>query len=101
LSLFLSTSPVIAVSLVDEYNIRTIEQLRKVSDSLNHQQRIGLKYFEEFEERIPRDEIVEIEKILKRVIAEIDPKLTATICGSYRRQKPTCGKKTKAKRKER
>jgi hypothetical protein len=45
---------VIAQKLVDEHNVRTIADLRKMEDYLQNQQRIGLKYFEEFEERIPR-----------------------------------------------
>jgi len=40
--------------------IKTIEQLRKKEDLLTSMQKIGLKYFEDFEERIPRAEATEI-----------------------------------------
>nr|CAD29094.1 chimeric DNA-directed DNA polymerase bf4-3a [synthetic construct] len=45
--------PSAARKLVDE-GIKTLEDLRKNEDKLNHHQRIGLKYFEDFEKRIPR-----------------------------------------------
>jgi DNA polymerase beta len=62
-----------------------------VKDRLNHHQLIGLKYFSEFKQRIPREEVAEIESIVKSVLPDIDPKLILTTCGSFRRQKPTCG----------
>nr|CAD29142.1 chimeric DNA-directed DNA polymerase bf2-7 [synthetic construct] len=43
--------PSAARKLVDE-GIKTLEDLRKNEDKLNHHQRIGLKYFEDFEKRI-------------------------------------------------
>merc|ERR1719431_860628 len=42
--------------------IATIEDLENNADKLTSGQKIGLKYFEEFEKRIPRHEIKEIEK---------------------------------------
>eukprot|EP01119_Soliformovum_irregulare_P023660 TRINITY_DN8310_c0_g1_i1.p1 TRINITY_DN8310_c0_g1~~TRINITY_DN8310_c0_g1_i1.p1 ORF type:complete len:485 (+),score=219.60 TRINITY_DN8310_c0_g1_i1:116-1570(+) len=83
--------PAMAKKLVDEHNVYKIPDLEKVKHLLNHHQEIGYKFFYEFEERIPREEIVEFEKIIQSVLPEIDPKLEATICGSYRRQKATCG----------
>nr|CAD29079.1 chimeric DNA-directed DNA polymerase bf4-1 [synthetic construct] len=43
--------PSAARKLVDE-GIKTLEDLRKNEDKLNHHQRIGLKYFEDFEKRL-------------------------------------------------
>ena len=54
-------------------------------------QRIGLKYFQDFEERIPRKEIEATEKILRSEIQRLDPDYEITICGSYRRGLPTSG----------
>ena len=62
-----------------------------VEEHLNHHQKIGLKYLEDIESRIPYDEISSIEKYLSKIIKNIDPKLRFTICGSYRRKKETSG----------
>jgi DNA polymerase/3'-5' exonuclease PolX len=54
-------------------------------------QKIGLKHFEDFEMRIPRKVIEEIEKFLRKEIHNLDPKYEITICGSFRRGLPTSG----------
>lgn len=76
--------PVKAAALVKS-GIKTLQELRENVDTLNHHQRIGLKYFEELQERIPRVEIQEIESKLKVLVNTIDNKFSITICGSYRR----------------
>lgn len=45
---------------------------------------VGLDYFAEFEARIPREEVAEIEAAVREILPEIDEKLIITICGSYR-----------------
>jgi hypothetical protein len=47
---------------VDE-GILTIEQLKQ--QKLNHQQQIGVQYFEEIQKRIPRDEMDEHYALIK------------------------------------
>lgn len=42
------------------------------------------RYFEDFEKKIPRGEIQEIEYLMKRALNDLDPEFTITICGSYR-----------------
>ncbi|XP_049867974.1 DNA polymerase beta-like [Pectinophora gossypiella] len=71
--------------------IKTIEDLRNNQNKLNHHQIIGLKYLEDFEKKIPRAEIQQIEKKLKDLINNVDPEFTLTICGSYRRGKSESG----------
>ncbi|KAK9297035.1 hypothetical protein QLX08_009132 [Tetragonisca angustula] len=82
--------PAKAKELVDK-GIKTLEDLKKHQDKLNHHQKIGLKYFEDFEKSIPRKEVEKIEKIIKNSIAKLNEKYIVTICGSYRRGKKESG----------
>ncbi|XP_023950862.2 DNA polymerase beta [Bicyclus anynana] len=82
--------PVKAADLVNS-GIKTIDDLRKNQIKLNHHQLIGLKYFEDFEKKIPRAEIQEIEHLLKNILNNLDSQFTITICGSYRRGKSQSG----------
>ncbi|KAK8736667.1 hypothetical protein OTU49_004579 [Cherax quadricarinatus] len=82
--------PAKARELVNE-GITTIEDLRENQDKLNHHQIIGLKYFDEFEMRIPRDEIKKIEEHLNKYITSLDSDYLITICGSYRRGATSSG----------
>lgn len=68
-----------------EQGITSIEILRENLDKLTAAQKVGVKYFEDFEERIPRVEVKKIEKQIRRTVEKIDPKYSLTICGSYRR----------------
>ena len=75
-----------------ESGIQSVEQLRKNQDSLTKGQKIGLKHFEDFEKRIPREEISEIESIVREQLRKFDDKYQITICGSYRRGLPSSGR---------
>ncbi|KAF4686421.1 hypothetical protein FOZ60_005296 [Perkinsus olseni] len=79
--------------------IRNVEALRHTENvELNHNQKIGLKYFEEFNSKIPRQEVDEISAV---VLAGVDRATLAkyggvdnfnvVVCGSYRRGKAMCG----------
>ncbi|XP_072051179.1 DNA polymerase beta-like [Amphiura filiformis] len=74
-----------------EDGIMTIDDLKKNEDKLNHHQKIGLRYFEDFEKRIPRAEMTQLEEKIKSEINSMDPEYTATICGSYRRGAASSG----------
>ena len=92
-----------------DLNIFTIEELKKRKDEkirgkkknlplLDDKQQKGLIYFEETNERIPRAEIVEFEKLFKKEFLELlnanDESLENhkfEIVGSYRRGKPESG----------
>ncbi|XP_054262165.1 transferrin-like isoform X2 [Macrosteles quadrilineatus] len=82
--------PVKAKELVDS-GLTTLDDLRKNLDKLTHHQQIGLRYFEDFEKRIPREEISLIETIIKNSVMEMDAKYLTTVCGSYRRGLPSSG----------
>ena len=77
-----------AEELVKQHNIRSIVELREKQDRvLNNIQRIGLKYYEDILERIPRNEIAkydcELMKTFKKV-SENGPTYYEVV-GSYRR----------------
>ncbi|KAI8810154.1 hypothetical protein BJ742DRAFT_737754 [Cladochytrium replicatum] len=58
-----------------------------VLSKFNHHQRIGLKYVEEFSQRIPRWEVERLENSAHA----LSPLYLLTVCGSYRRGHPDCG----------
>jgi Fingers domain of DNA polymerase lambda. len=71
-----------------QMGFRTLDDLRKNTHILTEWQKIGLKYHEEFEQRIPRDDVTAIVEIVKAKINELsDLKdvYEAVCCGSYRR----------------
>lgn len=77
-----------ANELIKKHNITSIEELRTKQDQvLNNIQRIGLKYYEDILERIPRSEIekydCEFMKIFKQESTNINTYYE--IVGSYRR----------------
>lgn len=66
--------------------ITTIAQLRENQDQLNDKQKLGLQYYEDIEERIPRSEIVTYEKTLTKLFKGLKfHNATMEIVGSYRR----------------
>ena len=75
---------------IDEI-IDTSEEMDLNLHDLTHHQLVGLKYFHDIEERIPRKEMEKIEAKLIKMADKIDDKLMITVCGSYRRKKPTSG----------
>ncbi|VDI39828.1 DNA polymerase beta [Mytilus galloprovincialis] len=82
--------PAAAQKFVQE-GIKSIEDLRKNTDKLNHHQQIGLKHFEDFETRIPRKEMLELQDLALREIHKLDTEYNAEICGSFRRGAETSG----------
>lgn len=82
--------PSAARKFVDE-GIKTLEDLRKNEDKLNHHQRIGLKYFEDFEKRIPREEMLQMQDIVLNEVNKVDSEYIATVCGSFRRGAESSG----------
>jgi NAD-dependent DNA ligase len=81
-----------AKDLVDK-GITTIEKLREQENEvLNDIQKVGLKYFEDILERIPRSEIDEYNDIFDNTFKKVaEPGSQYEIVGSYRRGAKTSG----------
>jgi len=84
--------PIKAKELVEK-GITSIEKLReKQNDVLNETQKIGLKYYENILERIPRNEIDAYNSIFKKVFDSIKKTNESfEIVGSYRRGAESSG----------
>jgi DNA polymerase/3'-5' exonuclease PolX len=65
--------------------IEKIKQNDDLSKILNDTQLIGLSYYDDINERIPREEIINHEIIIRKILYKIDPLAELTIAGSYRR----------------
>ena len=70
---------------------RRLQQETQYLHKLNHHQLIGIKYFDDFSKKIPREEIQYCEKILKTIANKMNPDFDITICGSYRRGRNRSG----------
>lgn len=85
--------PVKAKSLVADYGIQTVDDLKKVvtehPDVLNAKQKIGLEYYEELQERIPRKEMQKHESLLRKFAVQCG--FDMVMVGSYRRGKKDSG----------
>lgn len=60
-------------------------------DELNDIQQKGLKYYLDFEKKIPRSEMTKHDEYLKNSIHVMDPSLICEVVGSYRRKKESSG----------
>jgi len=84
--------PVKAKDLIEQDKITSVEDLRtKLQHNpklLNHTQKIGLNYYYDINERIPRNEMNAHAALL---MASLPHTLEGTIVGSYRRQAATSG----------
>ncbi|MCL4118541.1 UNVERIFIED_CONTAM: hypothetical protein GTU68_060147 [Idotea baltica] len=69
---------------------RTLDDLRHKATLTRHQE-VGLKYYDELNERMCRSEVKEIGDQVISAAAFVKEGLEATVCGSYRRGKPSCG----------
>lgn len=73
--------------LKTKYNARTINDIRKIVEQrkikLNNTQTIGLKYYEDLNTPIPRQEITKIGNQIKNIIEKSNKFLRCFIAGSY------------------
>jgi len=69
--------------------IKNIDELKEAINNKKikstHHIDIGLKYYNDFKQLIPRKEIDIIKKIIQKNLTKIDKKYIFEICGSYRR----------------
>ncbi len=79
--------PVKASELIKS-GIRSLDDLRKRPDLLNENQKLGLKYYNDINKRIPREEI---DQHLQDIWDSIEGDLEIEIAGSYRRGAPNSG----------
>jgi len=84
-----------AYELYTKHNIKSIEDLKKaVKDKkIELPETIikGIKYVDQIEGNIPRDEMDQIYSYLLKTGIEMDPEMDVRICGSYRRERETSG----------
>ncbi len=80
-----------AKELVEKHNIKSIDELKQHTELLNDIQQIGIKYWEDFDKRIPRKEMEKHDETIHNIVKKVDPKIIATITGSYRRNAPDSG----------
>lgn len=73
-----------------QQGFRNLEDIHTKAN-LNHVQKIGLKHYGDFLDRMPREEAAAIEKTVCEAAQAVDPGLVVMTCGSYRRGKATCG----------
>ncbi|XP_034631289.1 DNA polymerase lambda [Trachemys scripta elegans] len=73
-----------------QQGFRTLDDIRTQAH-LTRQQAVGLKHYEDFLERMPREEAAEIEQTVREAARSLNPGLVCMACGSYRRGKATCG----------
>ena len=72
-----------------ETGIKNIDELKEAINNKKikstHHIDIGLKYYNDFKQLIPREEIDIIKKIIRKCLKKNDKKYIFEICGSYRR----------------
>jgi DNA polymerase beta len=84
-----------AQKLISEHKIKSLSDLKKQVKNgkieLTTAQTIGLKYYDDLNQRIPRAEITKAKGIINKIIKKIDPDINMEIVGSYRRKKKDSG----------
>lgn len=73
-----------------QQGFRTLQDLSDKA-SLTKQQKVGLRHFQNLDERMERSEAAEIEAFVHKEAGNLREGLEVIACGSYRRGKQTCG----------
>ena len=84
-----------ALELYNKYNLITGEDLQKqiikTPNILHNKQKIGLKYYDDLNERIPKKEMDDYNNVLKSIVRFLNVDINFSINGSYRRNMATSG----------
>jgi len=80
--------PVKARDLVNNHGIKSIADLRAKQDLLNEVQKMGLKYYEDILERIPRTEMLKHNRFL---VTSLPRQTKGIVVGSFRRLAESSG----------
>eukprot|EP01084_Bolivina_argentea_P120218 213090_1 len=79
-----------AKSLISK-GVMSLEQLRQREDLLTKEMKIGLKYIEDLQHRIPRSEVERIGSFIQSEMQALRTGGSYEVVGSYRRGEPYCG----------
>lgn len=80
-----------ALKLANENKISSIDELRNNTHLLNTNQKVGLTHYEDFLERIPRKEMGQHSRLIKKAIKSLKLNIEMDIVGSYRRGEKSSG----------
>jgi len=83
--------PAKARSLVEVDGVKSVDDLKEKSHLLNDKQKIGLKYYKDFMDRIPRKEMLVHYELLVKTIKSVDERFAFEVTGSFRRMAPSSG----------
>jgi len=83
--------PTKARELITKHQIKNINELSEKQELLNDVQKKGLKYYIDFQKRIPRTEMLKHEEYIFNVIRTFGSEIQASLSGSFRRVEPTSG----------
>ncbi len=87
--------PVKADERINQYGVKSLDDLRtlvlKDETLLTESQTLGLAFYSDLIQRIPRYEMLEHDKYIREFFLEFAPEFTLTIAGSYRREEATSG----------
>lgn len=79
----------ISMGIIDINTLKQAIQDKVITTT--HHIDLGIKYYEDFQKKIPKEEIDEIKILLNNAMKKIDNQLIFEICGSYRRGLPESG----------
>jgi DNA polymerase beta len=78
--------PAKANDLINTHNIKSMQELKENLHLLNNVQKLGIIHYQDFNERIPRAEMIKHDSFIRTKIKSFDPKIRVELTGSYRRK---------------
>ena len=78
-------------TILDTHLKQILENETKLLHKIHKSTLVGLKYFHDITQKIPREEIVKAETILIRVAEHMNKDIKVMLCGSYRRGRDKSG----------